>query len=279
MPYLPVMDLVAEHCSRLSAADVDGLMLSWSLGGYPSPNLRIAQRVLGERGTDWRKALDDLAVERFGPDGAAEARLAWTAFSRAFQEFPYGSGLYTAPQQIGPANLLYRRPTGYRATMTCYPYDDLTSWRGAYPVDVLEEQYRRMARGWTEGVRHLEKAVAMTPQELRPEVHEELGLGPGRRHLLDEPGEPGPARRPSRSGDAAPAEERRVRWSRLLEDEIIQARILYNLAKHDSRIGFEAANQYFYVPLDLAEKVVSCEHLLRAGLPAPARERRKDGSR
>ena len=50
LPYLPVMDLVAEHCSRLSAADVDGLMLSWSLGGYPSPNLQIAQRVLGEQG-------------------------------------------------------------------------------------------------------------------------------------------------------------------------------------------------------------------------------------
>ncbi len=35
VPYLPVMDLVAEHCSRLSKVGVDGLMLSWSVGGYP----------------------------------------------------------------------------------------------------------------------------------------------------------------------------------------------------------------------------------------------------
>ncbi len=41
VPSLPVLDLVAEHCHRLAAAKVDGLMLSWSLGGYPSPNLQV----------------------------------------------------------------------------------------------------------------------------------------------------------------------------------------------------------------------------------------------
>src|SRR5437763_46494 len=33
VPYLPVMDLVAEHCERLASAGIDGMMLSWSLGG------------------------------------------------------------------------------------------------------------------------------------------------------------------------------------------------------------------------------------------------------
>ena len=32
VPYLPVLDLVAEHCERLAQANVDGMMLSWSLG-------------------------------------------------------------------------------------------------------------------------------------------------------------------------------------------------------------------------------------------------------
>ena len=44
VPYLPVMDLVAEHCHNLASAGVDGMMLSWTLGGYPSPNLEIAAR-------------------------------------------------------------------------------------------------------------------------------------------------------------------------------------------------------------------------------------------
>jgi len=30
----------------------------------------------------------------------------------------------------------------------------------------------------------------------------------------------------------------------------------------DSRIGFEASNQYYYIPLDLAEKIVNCDQLL-----------------
>ena len=44
----------------------------------------------------------------------------------------------------------------------------------------------------------------------------------------------------------------------ILADEISNARELYALAKNDSRIGFEASNHYFYVPLDLAEKVINC---------------------
>jgi hypothetical protein len=35
IPYLPALDLVAEHARNLSSAGVNGLMLSWSLGCYP----------------------------------------------------------------------------------------------------------------------------------------------------------------------------------------------------------------------------------------------------
>jgi hypothetical protein len=34
------------------------------------------------------------------------------------------------------------------------------------------------------------------------------------------------------------------------------------LTQEDSRIGFEASNQYVYVPLDLAEKIINCRWLL-----------------
>jgi hypothetical protein len=50
-------------------------------------------------------------------------------------------------------------------------------------------------------------------------------------------------------------------------DEITLARRLYQLAKEDSRIGFEASNQYHYLPLDLVEKVVNCEYVLEQWLP------------
>jgi hypothetical protein len=55
-----------------------------------------------------------------------------------------------------------------------------------------------------------------------------------------------------------------------LRDEIIQvlrseidlARQLYRIQSADSRIGFEATNHYFYIPQDLLEKIINCEHLL-----------------
>ena len=58
---------------------------------------------------------------------------------------------------------------------------------------------------------------------------------------------------------------RRLRFEirRLLESEIALARQLFTLVREDSRIGFEPSCQYFYLPLDLVEKVVNCRWLLK----------------
>ena len=70
VPYLPVMDLVAEHCRNLASAGVDGTMLSWSLGGYPSPNLEIAARFRVKPTPAIDEVLDAIAAERYGTEGA-----------------------------------------------------------------------------------------------------------------------------------------------------------------------------------------------------------------
>lgn len=261
LPYLPVLDLVAEHCSNLTAAHVDGLMLSWSLGGYPSPNLKVAERIIGHEGVERDSVLDEIAVERYGTAAAPHARKAWTVFSNAFREFPYGLGLYTAPQQFGPANLLYRTPTGYSATMTCYPYDDLDSWRGMYPADVLAAQFEKVAAGWGAGLSDMEQAVALATPDKRTAAEEDLVIAQAAqtywasianqvRFIVA---------RDSLAQADSPAQ--RARLTELLDAEIPLARRLYDLASRDSRVGFEAANHYFYTPLDLVEKIVSCEFL------------------
>ena len=48
------------------------------------------------------------------------------------------------------------------------------------------------------------------------------------------------------------------RWIAAESDLAVRLHALQIL---DSRIGFEASNQYFYVPLDLAEKVINCQWL------------------
>jgi hypothetical protein len=66
---------------------------------------------------------------------------------------------------------------------------------------------------------------------------------------------------------AAPAAE----LQRILQHELTLAKRLHAIQSRDSRIGFEASNHYFYVPGDLAEKVLNCRELLN-------RWRRKPGS-
>src|SRR5690606_14909600 len=45
VPYIPALENVAQHAANLREAQVDGLMLGWTLGGYPSPNLEIVAAI------------------------------------------------------------------------------------------------------------------------------------------------------------------------------------------------------------------------------------------
>ena len=253
VPYLPVMDLVAEHCHHLTSAGVDGMMLSWSLGGYPSPNLDLARRVAS--GASPAEALDGLARERYGPAAAPHARRAWTTFSNAFREYPYdGAVVYNCPVQFGPSNLLYAAPTGYAATMVGFPYDDLAGWRGPYPPEVFAAQFEKVARGWAIASADLAKAAesADTPGG-RAAAVEDLRLA--RAAGLHFRSVANQARFVLARDAGRPTGE----WVR---NEIAAARELFSLARDDSRIGFEASNHYYYLPQDLVEKVIHCDYQL-----------------
>ena len=48
VPYIPALANVARHAANLRHLGVNGLMLGWTLGGYPSPNLEV----VAELGSD-----------------------------------------------------------------------------------------------------------------------------------------------------------------------------------------------------------------------------------
>jgi hypothetical protein len=270
LPYLPVMDLVAEHCRNLAPARLDGMLIGWTMGGYPSPNFELARELSRRPTPDVATVLDGLARERFGPDGAAHARQAWTLMSVAYREYPFHIDVvYRSPVQCGPANLLYPAKTGYRSTMWGIPYDDLDGWRGPYPPEVFAAQFEKVAAGWRSGIAELQVAVASAPPERRSEAQSDLRLAQAAaihfqsvanqaRFVLAR----GALAKPS--GVNTPAERQRLQAEirRRLESEIDLARQLYALVQEDSRIGFEPSCQYFYLPLDLVEKVVACRWLL-----------------
>jgi hypothetical protein len=75
-------------------------------------------------------------------------------------------------------------------------------------------------------------------------------------------------RRLQEAKSPAEAQAAAAELERLLRAEMALARRLHAIQSGDSRIGFEASNQYYYVPVDLAEKVINCHDLLTRWLPA-----------
>ncbi len=274
VPYLPVMDLVAEHLDNLSDVDVDGLMLSWTLGGYPSPNLQLIKHFGRTPEPNWEQVLQTIARERFGPSWR-DGREAWRAFSEAFREYPFHIVmLYFSPIQLGPANLLYIEPTNYHATMVGFAYDHMEHWRSVYPAEILSQQFEKVAGGWQVGLDHLEMAAEHPglDEEHRANVLEDHRLAEAAyTHFLAVANQTRfiMARDRLLSGEA-PKEERDQIIQRLrvvTASEIELARRLFRLTRADSRIGFEATNHYNYYPLDLVEKVVNCRYVLDEWLP------------
>jgi hypothetical protein len=199
---------------------------------------------------------------------------AWSRLSTAFTEYPFHAGfVYRGPVQWGPANLLYPQPTKYSATMVGLPYDDLEGWRAIYPAEVLAGQFETLAAGWNEGLSSYRQALdkTETPAQ-RANLQGDLRIAEAAclhfrsvahqiRFIL--------ARDALLSGSLEDA-ERQAKISHvkeILADEIRDAKRLFALAREDSRIGFEASNHYYYLPLDLVEKVVNCEYLRNTWLP------------
>ena len=275
IPYLPVLDLVAEHIHNLASIQLHGMLIGWTMGGHPSPNFQLARQLNRTPAPNVEAVLEALARERFGNEGAPHARKAWTLASAAFRQYPFHIGVvYTSPIQWGPANPVYPSKTGYHATMWGIPYDDLEGWRGPYPPEVFAAQFEKVAAGFGLAVTELQLALDKAPPTQRHQAEADLRFA--RAAAMHFQAVANQARfvlardaLASSTNTAGPEERRRLRAEvkRCLESEIALARQLFALTREDSRIGFEPSCHYFYLPLDLVEKVVNCRWLLEQFKP------------
>jgi hypothetical protein len=274
VPYIPAVENVARHAANLKPSGVSGLMLGWTLGGYPSPNLEVVSEAL-ECGSA-EEAMRRVAERRFGPSLAPLVAKAWGQLSAAFSEYPYHGGLlYNGPQQLGPANLLWGEPTGYHATMTGFPYDDLEAWRAVFPSEVFIQQFEKMAAGFAAAVDQLKLAARAVSGALSAAQRDALAseervaeaAGLHFRSTANQARFVVARRAVAAARNAAEAAAHLAALEHVLNDEIALARRLHTLQLSDSRFGFEASNQYFFVPMDLVEKVLNCRDLLERWLP------------
>ncbi len=274
VPHIPAVANVARHAANLRAAKVDGLMLGWTLGGCPSPNLEVVAEIASSPDRSPEEAMRRVA-ERWFQNDALAIRIVetWTEMSAAFSEFPFAIGtVYSAPLQLGPANLLWGEATGKRASMVGFPYDDLTSWRSVYPPKVFIEQLEKVAAGFEAGAEKILKSANPTGRLNTSNWVAEVRLAQAAaihfRSVANQARFVVARQNLAAAKDTAAASPELVELERVLQEEIKLANRLWFIQQADSRIGFEASNQYFYIPQDLAEKVLNCRDLLARWLPA-----------
>ena len=237
VPALPVYPLIEEHIRRIRDEGVTNLMLSWTLGGYPSRNIMHAAKYFYEKLEN-----PEVLAETDTQQAAAQA------FSAAFLEFPFDIGvLYMGPQNGGPGNLLFLESTGYKATMTGFAYDDVESWRSIYPLEIFESQLARLCEKWEEGLSILEKENSMDEFQVMAEAAYCLfraSLNQVRFYRAREAG-----------SKAAMIEAAKA--------EIVCAKKMLALMNVNPAIGFEAANQYYFSRGCLCEKILNCHDVIR----------------
>lgn len=265
MPYVPAVANVAEHMTRLRKAGVEGVMLGWTLGGYPSPNLEVATAMLQDSTLSGEDAMRAVATRRFGADHADKVVAAWKTISTAFQEFPYdGAPIYQAPFQQGPSNLLWPEPTGYASTMVGIPYDAVPAWCGVYPPEIFAGQLDKVAEGFEAGAamfRGPTEAYGREERLIRAcAIHYRAAATQTRFVVARD------ALLATNDGTTA------VPLIETLKECLAKQRKLaeeLTLSQwNDSRIGYEATNHYFYVPMDLIESSINCDYLEKHWLPA-----------
>jgi hypothetical protein len=268
VPYIPVPNLIVEHCENLRKARIRGLMISWTLGGYPSPIFDAVKQYYFSPTPDSATALQEVAVQRYGRKAAPLILQAWELFSRAFQEFPMEGGdvVYHLPMQHGPANPLRVQPTGYKATMTLYPYDDYRSWTGSYPPEIAEAQLEKLARIWQSGLDRFREALALVPSHKQAGARKDVGVA--ETCYLHSRSAANQIHFVRLRDDLASVDgEKRKRIAKqmveIAQEETRLAEQQYVIARKDSRIAYEATCHYFYRPLDLLEKILNCHEIIK----------------
>ncbi len=249
-PYIPVYRTLYKHLGALLGEKVDHLMLSWTLGGYPSPSIRMmAEAFFIENGNE---EIDfDKAMEIVYGDKAEKIKSATDKFCEAFSEFPFHIGvLYDGPQNGGASNILYHEPTGYTATMTCYAYDDLESWRTIYPADVFENQLSLVSKKWEEGMKLLSDEGELSDISyisyslFRASYNQVRFIQLRDAYIAD------------KNTETAKA------LVEVIKEEKAVAEKVYEIMCRRPEVGFEAANHYYYSKGMIAEKIINCNWLI-----------------
>ena len=263
VPYIPAFELVKEHARNLKAEGVKHIMLSWTLGGAPSPSLRLAAGIFDGEFEEGREVWG--MIEKVFPEREREVVYkTQKIFSEAFREFPFScQTVYTAPVTAGPRAPFYLDKTGFSATMVGMPYDDIRAWCANYPVDIFENQMAKVVYPFRDALETLYEFEK--ENETSSLFKEYMNCGAGalehfettlhllrfyaaRDVLLD-------------GGNKAFGKGAYEVMEKALCDEAENTLAALKTQSRESRIGFEASNHYNFTRQDLIEKLLNIDYV------------------
>ena len=245
VPYLPVFDLELEHLQNLHAIGVDDLMLTWTLGGYPS----ITYDMVADYQEDPNGfSLDRWYEKQFGTH-ADEIHHAVELFCRGFRELPFSVRmLYNSPKNLGPANLWNLVPDEKNSTMVCYSFDDYEKWIYPYPPAIYLSQFEKLIADWQAGCEALAavQGVSLAEEML---LYARVALAHFKSDLIH-----------TRYALAKRAGDMKLLLS-LIDEERAVTQDLLVLSEQSPLIGYETSNHYFYTERNLIEKLLQMDQM------------------
>lgn len=245
VPYLPVFDLTYRHIENLKKIGVEDFMLTWTLGGYPSPTLGM---IAAE--TEDNLSLNGWYRQVFG-DEAERVHGAVQSFCQGLQAYPFSlDSLYFSPKTLGAANLWSLNKNDCPSTMVCYAFDDYETWTKPYGAETYLAQYRLLLSAWRKGLETLK-----TCQPSHAVLEMQAFAGAAYAHFT------GDALQTEFSVLKADVRKNKARLQEILAEEEENATSLLGLVRKNVAIGFETSNHYFYTERNLVEKVLCVRKL------------------
>lgn len=244
VPLIPVFNKFYDHIKRLAElGTVDSLFLTWTLGGYPSPALKLLNYFKKER----IPTLEEILKDMFPNADIDKVSSAFKMLSDAFDKYPFSlRGVYRGAQQLGPANFIYPESTGFESTMTGYPYDDLDNWKGSFSLNAYKKAWKQMCDDWNCGVEMLME-IDCKSEDMRFILECAKACYIHFISVLNQ--------------IDFLIETKKMKKIAILEAEEENAVKMIRLVDKNSTFGYEASNHYFYTRQSLFEKVINCRYV------------------
>lgn len=174
IPYIPVPQIVYDKLTAMRELRVKGAMMSWIIGGYPSPMLKVAGEASFAPLRSRQEVLTRTAATYWGPRQVDRVVEAWDQFSRAFQ-------LYLCAYQVFYFGPITRCPSYQlhleREAQTAQPYnwgitrervrqpyeDKISRWLGEFTAEEMIASFREMGAAWAKGLHGLADCLRTQP--------------------------------------------------------------------------------------------------------------------